>query len=160
MKRLEVSPAAPIIVSLADGVVDPIPTLPLEAMLNHCALDDEATVKRLSALPAVPVIPTLEEGVDEPIPILPLEATLRNEVLDDDATLKMSFVEPDTPRTLKATVDDVALIPATVPLSRRIELPIVVADNQRVAKPDEPPDTVAVILSDDVDTQRVEVPVV
>jgi hypothetical protein len=65
--------------------------------------------------------------------MLPLESILKNEEPVDDATLKMSFVEPDTPCTLKATVDDVALIPATTPLSISVEVPRVVAVNQRVA---------------------------
>ncbi len=73
----------------------------------------------------------------------------------------MSFVDPDTPATLNATVDDVALIPATVPLSRNVEAPSVVAVTQRVANPVVPPVTVeAVRPSDDVATQRVDVPVV
>ena len=54
-------------------------------------------------------------------------------MFDEEATLRMSFVEPDTPRMLKATVDDVALIPATVPLSISVEVPSVVDVNQRVA---------------------------
>jgi hypothetical protein len=52
------------------------------------------------------------------------------------------------------------LIPANDPLSRRVDVPTVVAESQRVAKPRAPPETpVAVIPSVDVDTQRVDVPV-
>ena len=53
------------------------------------------------------------------------------------------------------------MIPENTPLSRSEEVPRVVAVSQRVAKPKVPPFTpVAVIPSDDVATQRVEVPVV
>ena len=53
------------------------------------------------------------------------------------------------------------MIPATIPLSRSVEVPRVLAVNQREAKPREPPVIVlAAMLSDDVETQRVDVPVV
>jgi hypothetical protein len=142
-------------------VFTPIPILPLEEILNHCALDDEETVKRLSVSPACPVSESTDEGVDDPIPTFPLEDTLKNEALDDEATLKISFVEPDTPRTLKAIVDDVAFTPSTVPLSMSVEVPSVVEVSQRVAKPTSPPVTPTLVRpSDVVATQRVEVPVV
>ena len=151
----------PAIWSLSVGVFTPIPILPLEATLNHCALDDDAIVKRFSVFPAVPVIPSFDEGVVDPIPTLPFEDTLKNEALDEEATLRISFVEPDTPRILKATVEDVALIPATVPLSIIVPEPRVFAVTQRVIIPIVPPVIVeAAMLSDDVDTQRVDVPVV
>jgi hypothetical protein len=61
---------------------------------------------------------------------------------------------------LNANVDDVALIPATVPLSRRVEVPRVVDVNHRVANPVVPPETTAVIPSVEVATHLVVVPVV
>jgi hypothetical protein len=86
---------------------------------------------------------------------------LKNEAPVDEATLKMSLVDPDVPCTLKATVDEVALIPATVPLSIIVPAPRVFAVTQRVTIPRVPPVIVeAEMLSDEVDTQRVDVPVV
>jgi hypothetical protein len=69
---------------------------------------------------------------------------------------------PALPFRLKVTVDDVALIPRTVPLSRSEDVPSVVCERKRVAYPNTPPDTPAplVIPRDEVETQRVEVPVV
>ena len=61
--------------------------------------------------------------------------------------------------TLNAKVDDVALIPATVPLSRSVDVPRVVADNHREAKQNVPPERDPEIPRDDVATQRVLVPV-
>jgi hypothetical protein len=51
----------------------------------------------------------------------------------DEATLNgLSTVEVEL-CTLKAKVEEVALIPVTVPLSIRVEVPKVVEVNQRVA---------------------------
>jgi hypothetical protein len=77
----------------------------------------------------------------------------------EDAIRKGSV--PAVPCRLKVTDEEVALIPNTVPLSSRVDVPRVVADNHLVAKPNTPPDTPAPpdIPRDDVDTQRVEVPV-
>ena len=50
---------------------------------------------------------------------------------EEDATAN-GLAEP-LPWTLKVTVDDVALIPATVPLSRSVDVPSVVAERNRVA---------------------------
>jgi hypothetical protein len=83
---------------------------------------------------------------------------LKNEALDDEATLKISAI-PFVPRTLKLMVDDVALIPAITPLSRNVEVPIVVGDSQRVTNPKAPPESDALSPRDDVAIQRVEVPV-
>jgi hypothetical protein len=98
--------------------------------------------------------------VVEPTPTFPLERTVKSEAPVDDATLNgLSAVEVED-CTLKAKVEDVALIPATVPLSRSVEVPRVEAVNQRVAKPMAPPVTPEeVILSDEVDTHCVDVPV-
>ena len=109
--------------------------------------------------PAVPVIERADEGVDEPIPIFPLAETLKKDDPVDEATLKISLVDPEIPCTLKAIVDDVALIPATVPLSRSVDVPRVVEVSHRVAKPRAPPVRDAERPRDDVATQRVLVPV-
>ena len=82
---------------------------------------------------------------------------VKSDVPVEDATL--NGLTPERPCTLKVTVDDVALIPATVPLSRRVEVPSVVAESQRVAKPVEPPVRDEAIPRDYVATQRVDVPV-
>ena len=98
-------------------------------------------------------------GVVDPIPTFPLARIVKSEAPVDDATLNgLSAVEVDD-CTLKAKVDDVALIPATVPLSRSVDVPTVVADSHRVAKPRAPPERDDVIPSVDVATQRVLVPV-
>jgi hypothetical protein len=66
---------------------------------------------------------------------------------------------PAVPCILKVTEDDVALMPNTVPLSSKVEVPSVVAESQRVAYPSTPPVIPDEIPRDDVDTQRVDVPV-
>ncbi len=89
---------------------------------------------------------------------LPSWVSARREVPVDDATL--NGLVPALPCMLKEYDDDVALIPATVPLSRSDEVPSVVAVNQRVAYPmsppvrEEPP-----IPKVDVETHSVDVPV-
>jgi hypothetical protein len=76
-----------------------------------------------------------------PTPTFPLDRIVNIDAPVEDATLNgLRAVEVDD-CTLKAKVDEVALIPATTPLSRRVEVPRVVAVNQRVAKPVEPPKT-------------------
>jgi hypothetical protein len=84
---------------------------------------------------------------------------VRNDALDEEATLKIELVEPDTPRTLKVTVDEVALIPDTVPSSIKRPEESVDADVQRERNPTVPPEREPEIPRDDVATQRVEVPV-
>lgn len=105
-------------------------------------------------LPAVPVIARLAIGVVDPIPTLPFWRIVNSDVPVDEATLN-GLVE-GRPCTLNEKVDDVALIPATVPLSRRDEVPSVVAVSQRVAKPTAPP---LIRPRVDVATQRVDVAV-
>ena len=152
-----VTPRVPATPRLYPGVVEPIPSLPLAAKLNKIAPVDEAMVRGLT--PLVPRTAREAIGVDDPIPTLPLASTERKEAFDEEATLKMVLVDPDTPRTLKATVEEVALTPRTVPLSIRVEVPRVVAESQRVAKPKEPPVRLLPIPSDEVDTHCVLVPV-
>ena len=118
----------------------------------------EASVE-VPVTPSVPATPSVYPGVDDPIPTLPLASTERKEAFDEEATLKMVLVDPATPRTLKATVEEVALTPRTVPLSIRVEVPRVVAESQRVAYPNAPPVRLLPIPSDDVDTHCVLVPV-
>lgn len=137
----------------------PTPIRPLEPMLKNDAPEEEATLKRLSRLPAVPCIASFADGVVEPIPILPFCRIVKSCVPVDDAT--ENGLTPPRPCTLKVMVDEVALIPATVPLSTKVEVPRVVADSHRVAKPDWPPVIVeAESPRVDVATQRVVVPVV
>jgi hypothetical protein len=95
--------------------------------------------------------------VVEEMPTLPFARILKSDVPVDDATLKASFV-PAVPCTLKVTVEDVALTPATTPLSMKSPAPSVVAEVQRVTSPVVPPETEDVIPRDDVATQRVDVP--
>jgi hypothetical protein len=139
------------------GVLDPIPTRPFEAMLNHCAPDDEATVKILLRDPDVPVIERLDPGVVDPIPTLPFWRIVKSEVPVDDATL--NGLTPAVPCTLKVTVDEVALTPDTVPLSWKSPVDKVEAELQRASLPATPPERDEVMPSVDVATQRVDVPV-
>ena len=68
---------------------------------------------------------------------------------------------PAVPCTLKEKVDDVALIPATTPLSKNVDVANVVAPVKRAKNPFAPPVTPAppVIPRDEVDTHWVLVPV-
>ena len=151
------APALPVIAKVLTGVDEPIPKFPLAAKLNKIAPVDEAMVRGLT--PLVPRTAREAIGVDVPIPTLPLASTERKEAFDEEATLKMVLVDPATPRTLKATVEEVALTPRTVPLSIRVEVPRVVAESQRVAYPNAPPVRLLPIPSEDVDTHCVLVPV-
>lgn len=147
----------PAICRRSVGLTTPTPILPFEETLNQFEPEDEATVKILPVSPAVPLTANLDEGVDDPTPTFPFWRIVKSCVPVDDAT-ENGFT-PARPCTLNDTVDDVALIPATVPLSIRVEVPRVVAVNQRVANPAAPPVIVdAEIPSDDVATQRVDVP--
>ena len=76
----------------------------------------------------------------------------------DDAIAK--GLRPEDPRRLKVTADEVAPMPATTPLSMRVDVPTVVAVNHRVANPAAPPVSDAESPRDDVATHLVEVPVV
>jgi hypothetical protein len=111
--------------------------------------------------PKVPATPRRKPGVVEPIPTFPLERIVKSDAPVEEATLNgLRAVEVED-CTLNAKVDDVALIPATVPLSRSVDVPRVDAVSQRVAKPRAPPDTpTAVTPRVEVDTHFVVVPVV
>jgi hypothetical protein len=99
-------------------------------------------------------------GVDDPIPTNPFLRIVNIETPVEEATLNgLSAVEVDD-CTLKENKDDVALIPVTVPLSKNVEVPTDVADNQRVAKPRVPPLSEDTIPNVEVATHLVDVPVV
>ena len=66
-----------------------------------------------------------------PTPTVPLARTVRRDAPEEDATL--SGLMPGFPCTLRLNDEDEALTPSTVPLSIRVEVPTVVADNHRVA---------------------------
>ena len=104
----------------------------------------------------LPAITRRSVGVVEPRPRLPLPKRVRSCVPEEEATA--NGFTPGLPCTLKLKVEDVALIPATVPLSKSDDVARVVAVNHRVAKPVAPPVIDAVIARDDVDTHLVEVP--
>ena len=105
----------------------------------------------------LPATWSLSDGEATPIPTFPLPSTVRSEVPVDEATL--NGLTPAEPCTLNEKLDEVALIPATVPLSRSVDVPSVVSVNQRVAKPTAPPVNDAERPSDEVATHCVEVPV-
>jgi hypothetical protein len=77
----------------------------------------------------------------EPIPTFPFASTVKSDVPDDDATL--NGLVAGAPCTLKVYEEDVALIPATVPLSILIPVPTVVGESQRVTNPVVPPERLA-----------------
>jgi len=150
--------AFPVILTLAIGVDDPTPNLPLEPKTNMRAPVEDAIANGYWVV-EVPRIARVAIGVVvPPIPTLPLLRTVRIVAPVEDAIA--NGLTPDAPCTLKVTVDEVALIPATVPLSRSVEVPRVVVVSQRVAKPRAPPVRDEVIPSVDVATHLVVVPVV
>ena len=104
---------------------------------------------------AIPWRARRDEGVDEEIPTLPLLMIERSEVPVDDATV--NGLTPAVPCTLKVTVEDVALTPDTVPLSRKRPDDSAVAPVHRARKPGVPPERDE-IPRDEVATQRVDVP--
>lgn len=143
-----------------DGVVDPIPTLPLDPMLKRLDPDDDATVKILERDPDVPTTESLEYGVEDPTPMFPPAKIVNIDTPEEDATLNGLIGDEVDDCTLKVKDEEDALIPRTEPLSIKVEVPRVFEVNQRVAHPKAPPVMVeAAMLSDDVDTQRVELPV-
>ncbi len=143
-----------------DGVVDPIPTLPLDPMLKKLDPEEDATVKILDADPPVPTTESLEYGVEDPIPTLPLAKIERKDTPDEDATLNGLSGDDVDDCILKTYEEEDALIPRTDPLSIKVEVPRVLELNQRVAHPKDPPVMVeAESPNVDVATQRVELPV-
>ena len=89
----------------------------------------------------------------------PVTSTDSNEALDDDAML--NGFTPDVPFTLNVINEDVAFTPDTVPLSISSPVESAVGLVNRAKYPFIPPVTPEplVIPSEDVATQRVEVPV-
>ena len=107
----------------------------------------------------LPAMTSLSVGVVVPIPTFPFASIEKSEAPVEEETL--NGLTPAAPWTLKDTVEDVALIPATVPLSRRVDTPRVVAESHRVANPVVPPATpVDITPRLDVATHLVVVPVV
>jgi hypothetical protein len=152
-------PATPVIPSIADGVVVPIPSLPLEPKLNMRAFVEEEIANAYGFVD-VPRIERIAIGVVvPPIPTLPLASTVKSEAPVEEATLNGLRLDVDVACTLKAKLDDVALIPANTPLSTSVEVPRVLFVSQRVANPIVPPDTAPTIPSDDVETHCVDDPV-
>jgi hypothetical protein len=139
------------------GLVVPSKSDPRCVSVRRADPVDEAI--RSGSVPARPTIDSDAIGVEDAIPIFPLDSTVKKEDPDEDATLNGLTVGDAC--TLKEKVEDVALIPSTVPLSKRVEVPSVVGESHLVAKPNTPPVTPAppVIPRDEVDTQRVDVPV-
>ena len=136
-----------------DGVVDPIPTLPLDPMLKRLDPDDDATVKILERDPDVPTTESLEYGVEDPTPMFPPAKIVNIDTPEEDATLNGLSGDEVDDCTLKVKDEEDALIPRTEPLSIKVEVPRVFEVNQRVAHPKAPPETpVAVIPREEVDT--------
>jgi hypothetical protein len=96
--------------------------------------DDEAFTKvACPVTPKVPATPNVYADVVAPTPTFPLARIEKSDTPVEDATLNgLSAVDVDD-CTLNANVDDVALIPATTPLSRSVDVPRVVGVSQRVA---------------------------
>ena len=74
----------------------------------------------------VPCTTKVAVGVVEPIPTLPPALTTKKEVPEEEATLNGSRVVE--PWTLKLTVEEEALTPTTVPLSKMVEVARAEAD--------------------------------
>ena len=94
---------------------------------------DEDPREKLSVIDGVmlPAIWRRSVGALTPIPTLPLARTLKSDEPEEDATL--NGLTPADPCTLSVKSDDVAFTPRTEPLSIKVEVPTVVAVNQRVA---------------------------
>ena len=107
----------------------------------------------------LPEITSLSVGVVVPMPIFPFASILKKEEPDEDATLNIVFTLPGVPCTLNVIFEDVALIPATAPLSILNPVESVVGLDQTAVLPVVPPATDAVIPRVDVGTHCVEVPV-
>ena len=73
----------------------------------------------------LPAITRRSVGVVEPMPMLPLARIEKYEAPDEEATLNGLRLEVEDGCTLKLKVEEVALIPATVPLSIKVEVAIV-----------------------------------
>jgi hypothetical protein len=106
----------------------------------------------------VPATPRRYPGVVDPTPTFPLARIVKSDAPVDEATLNGLVLEVEVACTLKTKEDDVALIPATTPLSRSVDVPSVVDVSQRVAKPVAPVRD-AERPRVEVATQRVLVPV-
>jgi hypothetical protein len=92
--------------------------LPLDEILNHCAFDDEATVKRFSVFPDVPVTESLDPGVVDPIPRRPFEPKLNIEIPVEEAIVNSPSVGAvEVPEIVKREVEVVVPTP-TFPLAR------------------------------------------
>jgi hypothetical protein len=144
-----------VIPSIADGVVEPSPKRLLIPRVSILTPVLDATANGLTVV--VPWTKRVETGVEEPIPTLPVVVIVMYCVPEDDATANGLRVV--VPWTRKAVVADVALIPETVPLSRRVPMPRVLLFTQRAMNPFVPPATDAVMLSVEVATHLVDVPV-
>jgi hypothetical protein len=104
------------------------------------------------------VVVLFVKNVDEAntIPVLVMPKSVAP---DDDATLNGFRLDVEVACTLKTYEEEVALIPATTPLSTSVEVPSVVADSQRVAYPKRPPDSDPEIPREDVAVHLVDVPI-
>lgn len=91
---------------------------PLLATVKREVPEEEATTKGLMlGYVLVPWTVRVAIGLEVPMPTLWLAVAVRMEIPVELDTLKMLLVEPDVPWMLKVTVEEVALTPATVPLS-------------------------------------------
>ncbi len=115
-------------------VIDAAP----DERLDDDALEVEALVKNAEVANS----PEADNAVVDAVPAVtsPEGSTDRYDASVEDATLKIVFALPDTPRTLNATVEDVAFTPATVPLSSNVPVVKAVEDNHVATLPIVPPD--------------------
>ena len=81
----------------------------------------------------LPAIWRRSVGVVTPIPTFPLAKIVKSDTPVEEATLNGLSPVDVALCTLSVKVEDVALIPSTVPLSIRVEVPTVVEVSQRVA---------------------------
>jgi hypothetical protein len=157
VKILAISPAVPLMDSLDPGVEDPIPSLPLEPKLNISAPVEDAIARAYGVVEVPRTVRVAIGVVVPPIPMLPFARTVKILAPVEEDTI--NGLVPAVPLRLKVTVDDVALIPSTVPLSMSVEVPRVVGESQRVAHPNAPPEREETIPREEVATHLVDVPV-
>jgi hypothetical protein len=124
---------------------------PLEATAKNGAVlvEDEAIMNKALVLPLVPWIASKAEGEVVPMPTREVEAMVKMLVPEELATLKIVLV-PE-PWMLKEMAEEVAPIPATLPLSNKAPLvrelvPFQMATLPLVPEPDKPLPAAAMVM--------------
>jgi hypothetical protein len=101
--------------------------------LRNLRVEEPSEPPRSDPGVVLPAMTRRSVGVVVPRPMNPRAVTAKSDTPDDEATLNGSRAVDDEDCTLNAKAVDVPLIPATVPLSIKVDVPRVVAVSQRVA---------------------------